>query len=438
MNQIMALCIACIIIGQSAAFGQTHKRLDKLIKNKQINKIISTLAADNMGGRNAYQPQFSGKAAAYIASQFAKAGLQPAPGANDFFQKLPHVKISPNALEVYQNGQQIPVEKLLLSSENQVVTFGQNPIIKTIEKGQNFYSAFRNFTADSSHKIVVVAAEHAEMFARIKGYFGKPKILTTSQRNAGNTLFVLGATANVPFDIKNISQKEEPAQLQNIVGYLPGKTKPNEYIIFSAHYDHLGTLAAVNGDTIANGADDDASGTTAVISLARYFKKIKNNQRSILFVAFTAEEIGGYGSQFFSQQQNPDQVAAMINIEMIGKPSKWGQNAAFITGFERSSLGSIVQEDLKGSPFVLHPDPYPEQNLFYRSDNATLARLGVPAHSFSTDQIDTDPLYHTVDDETESLDIQNITATIKALAWGSRSLVAGKATPSRVDKSKVK
>ncbi|MFD2144346.1 M28 family peptidase [Mucilaginibacter antarcticus] len=89
---------------------------------------------------------------------------------------------------------------------------------------------------------------------------------------------------------------------------------------------------------------------------------------------------------------------------------------------------------MEGTAFKFHPDPYPEQQLFYRSDNATLARLGVPAHSISTDQIDTDKLYHSVKDEFSSLDVSNIVATIKAIALSSRGIVSGKDTPTRVAK----
>ena len=156
-----------------------------------------------------------------------------------------------------------------------------------------------------------------------------------------------------------------------------------------------------------------------------------------MFVAFTAEEIGGFGSQYFSRQLDPDQIVAMFNIEMIGKPSKWGRDAAFVTGYERSDFGAILERNVQGSGFSFNPDPYPEQNLFYRSDNATLARLGVPAHTISTDQIDVDPYYHTVDDEFETIDIENIIATIRAIAVGSRSVVAGVDTPMRVDKASV-
>jgi hypothetical protein len=123
---------------------------------------------------------------------------------------------------------------------------------------------------------------------------------------------------------------------------------------------------------------------------------------------------------------------------MIGKLSKFGQNNAFITGYERSDFGEILQKNLTGTPFTFKPDPYPEQNLFYRSDNATLARLGVPAHTISTDQIDIDKLYHSVNDEFESMDIQNIVNTIRAIALSSKSIVSGLDTPKRIDKSTVR
>ena len=153
-----------------------------------------------------------------------------------------------------------------------------------------------------------------------------------------------------------------------------------------------------------------------------------------MFVAFTAEELGGFGSQYFSRQLDPEKIVAMFNIEMIGKPSKWGRDAAFVTGYERSDLGAILERNARDSGFAFKADPYPEMNLFYRSDNATLARLGVPAHSISTDQIDQDPYYHTVDDEFETIHIQNVISAIRAIAVGSGSVVEGKDTPSRVEK----
>ncbi|HXB35093.1 MAG TPA: M28 family peptidase, partial [Puia sp.] len=182
---------------------------------------------------------------------------------------------------------------------------------------------------------------------------------------------------------------------------------------------------------------DDASGTTAVILLARYYSQLHKNQRTLVFAAFTAEEIGEFGSQYFSSQFDPDKVVAMFNIEMIGSPSKWGENSAFITGYERSDMGKIMESNLTGSGFTFYPDPYPTQNLFYRSDNASLARKGVPAHTISTTQIDIDKTYHTPEDEVSTLDLKNMAAIIHAIALSSRTIVEGKDTPSRVDSSQV-
>jgi Zn-dependent M28 family amino/carboxypeptidase len=148
--------------------------------------------------------------------------------------------------------------------------------------------------------------------------------------------------------------------------------------------------------------------------------------------------LGGYGSKYFSKQLEPEQVVAMFNLEMIGTESKWGKNSAYITGFDKSDMGEILQKNLEGSVFKFHPDPYPEQQLFYRSDNATLARLGVPAHTISTSKMDNEPNYHKASDEIGTLDMNNMTEIIKAIAISSASIVSGKDTPTRVDASKLK
>ncbi len=256
------------------------------------------------------------------------------------------------------------------------------------------------------------------------------------QKNFRQEFAMLEGRKLVPVDSTVSSVSATPPKfLHNVVGMIKGSSKPDEYVIFSAHYDHIGILKPTEEDSIANGADDDASGVTAVILLADYFKE-HAPERSVVFVAFTAEEIGGFGSRYFSQQLDPAKIVAMFNIEMIGKESKFGRNSAFITGFERSDFGTILQRNLEGSSFRFHPDPYPEQRLFYRSDNATLARLGVPAHTISTTQIDKDTLYHSVNDEVESMDMKNIADIIEAIAISSGSIVGGKDAPTRIAEEK--
>src|SRR5439155_1951725 len=114
-------------------------------------------------------------------------------------------------------------------------------------------------------------------------------------------------------------------------------------------YDHLGVGQPNDkGDSIFNGANDDASGCTAVMILAKYFGKLKNNERTLVFATFTAEEIGEFGSQYFSHQFDPATVMAMFNIEMIGTESKWGTNSAFITGYEKTDMAKILEKNLSG------------------------------------------------------------------------------------------
>tara|TARA_B100001741_G_C16549749_1_gene598684 strand:- start:2566 stop:3507 length:942 start_codon:yes stop_codon:yes gene_type:complete len=220
--------------------------------------------------------------------------------------------------------------------------------------------------------------------------------------------------------------------LYNLIGFLEGKSKKNEFIIISAHYDHLGIKINGEGDLIFNGANDNASGVTAVLSLAEYYTKDFVTERSLLFIAFTAEEMGLVGSNYFGNQINPEKIIAGINIEMIGKESPFGPNTAWLTGFDRSNFGKIIQKNLKETDYRVLPDPYTSFRLFFRSDNASLARLGVPAHTFSTSPMDKDPDYHKVTDEVNTLDIFTVTETIKAIAIGIESIVDGTDAPSRV------
>jgi len=218
----------------------------------------------------------------------------------------------------------------------------------------------------------------------------------------------------------------------NVIGVIEGKSLPNEYVIISAHYDHLGIDHKKEGDNIYNGANDNASGTTAVLALAEYFKKLDNNERSLIFVAFTAEEMGLIGSRYFGKNINPNDIVAGINIEMIGKESPYGKNTAWLTGFDRSDFGEIIQKTLSDTKYKLFADPYPTQNLFFRSDNAALAKLGIPAHTFSTTPMEKDSNYHKVTDEYEVLDILTIKESIELIFKGILSIVQGEDTPTRI------
>lgn len=415
------------------------QKTDKYIKEKEVTRIIQTLAADDMNGRSAMDEKSIFKAAAFIEKEFKSIGLKHLPGMTGFLQEFTKDKMV-TVGEVTIDNEKLSDDHVIVVTEKMQANITGGLTIKNISvdntvqnRDQYFFEKAFGIARDTTSCLVLIAPEFEKNFQEFKAYF---KQRFASGRK-GVKAFVLGKTATTSYSVV-AKQKVEKVRMANVVGMLEGKTKKDEMVVFGGHYDHLGVRPAVEKDSIANGADDDASGTTAVIALARYYKKAKENNRTLVFVAFTAEEIGGYGSRHFSQQLDADKVVAMFNIEMIGKASKWGQNSAFITGYERSDFGEILQKNLSGTPFQFKPDPYPDQNLFYRSDNATLARLGVPAHTISTDQIDIDKLYHTVNDEVESLDMKNITSTIKAIALSSKTMVDGTDTPKRIDKSTVR
>ncbi|MGV3504307.1 MAG: M20/M25/M40 family metallo-hydrolase [Adhaeribacter sp.] len=407
----------------------------KALKEKEVSRIVKTLSADQMQGRQVFTAGIQ-KASGFIEKEFKKAGLQPLPGLTGFRQEFPLYKVTPKLLQVRLGGQVLGEEAVFASSGAKSLHWSASdaarPRVTRVGAGENLIQAARQALGQQQNQLVLVDPAHAALFKRLKNSISHAGFRTELSSSAAVFILTDQAAADA-YEVK-LEQSVEQQVQNNVVGYLPGKSRKEELVLFSAHYDHIGIQAPVEGDSIANGADDDASGTTAVIALAKYFKKKGGNARSLVFVAFTAEEVGGYGSQYFSKQLNPDQVVAMFNIEMIGKESPFGRNAGFITGFERSDMGKIIQKNLAGSSYKFHPDPFLKENLFYRSDNATLARLGVPAHSLSTDKIDTDPYYHTVNDEVETLDLAHMTQTIQAIAQGATSIIAGEDTPSRITK----
>jgi len=254
--------------------------------------------------------------------------------------------------------------------------------------------------------------------------------IETEFKKIGLTFYDTLNSYRQTFTIKS-KEGNKDITTSNIIGLLQGKSKKEEYVIISAHYDHLGVNGA-SGDSIFNGANDNASGVTGVLTLAKYFKEKNLNERTIIFVAFTAEEMGLVGSKYFGKGIDASKYIAGINLEMIGKSPSFGPNSAWLTGFDRSDFGQIIQNNLIGTGYQLFPDPYLKYNLFFRSDNASLARLGVPSHSFSTTAIDVDKDYHQSSDEVETLNITVITQTINAVAKGTESVISGKDTPSRI------
>lgn len=400
---------------------------DKIFSAKEVERIERVLSADEMNGRKILTPGID-KAATFIADEFTAAGLQPWKQANGYRQEFAMVK--PQLIRVSGTMDKKTVKEsdiIVITSLPELLVMQQSDFQEMqIKAGADLFSEAAKYVHAGKNYLVLVDTSFSKNFNRLAGF--KRQLFQSDK----SVVFVLTNQDPAEFEIRAVHEVTT-MKLQNIVGVLPGKSRKEEYVVFSGHYDHIGTGRAVNGDSIYNGANDDATGITAVITLAKYFKSLGNNERTLIFAAFTAEESGGFGSQYFSRQFDADKVKAMFNIEMIGTDSKWGKNSAYITGFEKTDMGMILGRNLEASGFIFHPDPYPEQELFYRSDNATLARLGVPAHTISTSKMDSEKFYHTVDDEIETLDLTNMAGIIKAIALSSTSIINGKDTPSRVD-----
>jgi hypothetical protein len=422
----MALC----------TFFAAAQDIDKIINATEVERIEKILSADDMQGRKTFTPGID-KAADFISAEFAKSKLQFFGNNKSYFQEFIMTKAKPVSVNGSLDTEPLTATNVTANTTSAEINISslKDYQVVVVKKEDDFSKIVFPVFDLEKNVIVLVDTAHTRRFKGMQRFAGNAKF-----QSAVSQIFILTTNLNPTSIDLHIKNEMTEQHLKNVVGVLPGKSKKEEYVVFGGHYDHLGIgKPDANMDSIYNGANDDAAGTTAVIMLAKYFSALKEkNERTLVFVAFTAEEIGGFGSRYFSKQLNADKVMAMFNIEMIGTDSKWGNNSAYITGYEKSDMGKILQANLTGSKFHFEPDPYPKQNLFYRSDNATLAALGVPAHTISTSKMEeapnNEPNYHKQSDDISTLDMNNMAEIIKAVAISSKTIVSGKDTPSRVEK----
>ncbi|MDT0558441.1 M28 family peptidase [Ichthyenterobacterium sp. W332] len=223
------------------------------------------------------------------------------------------------------------------------------------------------------------------------------------------------------FEFKN-SRSANPEQIIkgfNVVGMIEGNdpSLKNEFIILGGHYDHIGFGKEVNGDNIANGANDDASGTIAAMEFGRYFSKSKTNKRSILITLYSAEEMGLKGSAHLAARLKEEGINAytMINFEMIGVPRAADKSMAYMSGYNRSNFAPILNK-YGGEEVVGFFPKAKEFNLFFRSDNFPFFKeLNIPAHAISTFDFTNFDYYHHVDDEADKMDYEHMTKFINKM-----------------------
>jgi len=390
------------------------------IKESDAAAIIEILAADAMKGRANGSPEIL-KTGIFIGDRFKQAGLSPMPGQASFYLPFTLPAYNPSAVTdmLEWNGEII--------SPGRFMYFPSQP-------GNHLPKELKDFT--------VIHQDTCFYNTMLSGYkyATTPLLIWTSEMQPDNENY-FPEWINLPngglaTDILLVYATHPPDTVTltglphyNIVGMLPGKSKPAEVIIFSAHYDHMGTTGFGRKDTIMNGANDDASGTTAVLMLADYFAKRNDNERTIIFCAFAGEELGLIGSEHFINHLVTENVVAVVNIEMIGI-SQLGKNNVFITGYNYSDLPALLEKNLKRFGIKVRGEPNQNKNLFERSDNFPFAKKGIPAHTVMSSD-DDEPCYHKPCDEIKRINIKHMTQVIRSIAFATESLINSSETPGR-------
>jgi hypothetical protein len=241
------------------------------------------------------------------------------------------------------------------------------------------------------------------------------------------------------YTIKSPGSKA-PYTERNVIAVLEGSDKilKNEYIIVTAHFDHIGVGKAVAGDSIYNGADDNATGVATILGIAQAISEMKGKapKRSIVFIAFSGEEMGMLGSKHFAQTEMEIVQKAVVNLnfEMTGHSTKLGKRKFFISGDDLSSLTDVLKKETENSGWEHIPDPFKEMNLFFRSDNVSFAVLkkennlyhGIPAHTFCTWGAENH--YHQPNDEPDIVDYENMASFVNFMSKVTLNLANSKET----------
>lgn len=424
-KQIFAAAIVAIGFAGGAS-AQTAA--DWTVRPEWVRAHESFLASDALQGRGSATHD-EAVAAAYVASQFEGYGLKTAPGMTGYTQSARIVRLRLDGAPVLaNNGLLLEGATMLIGSgapvSGQAVLYTGKPADVAIAADPKFsLIGFLRSDASDHVKLLIVreSDETRALLSRFGGHARLPTYLEGGEPRGGVTVVTLPPGA---FDaaVRNPGKVElalpglrkDVSTTTNAIGYLPGTDPKAGVILFSAHLDHLGLQP---DGTIMPGANDDASGTTAVLELAHALASGKAPRRSILFVAYGSEEIGGYGSRWFGAHSPVplSTIVANIEVEMIGaQDPKLPAGQMMMTGFERSNLG----EALKAHGALVGTDPYPDEHFFERSDNYQLALQGVVAHTISGWALV--PTYHKPTDTLANLDIPFMTRAIQSLigpAW---------------------
>ncbi len=413
------------------------------VRSEWVRAHETFLASEALQGRGS-ATRDEAIAATYVGSQFEGYGLRPAPGMAGYLQPAKVIRYALNGPATLTiAGRPAAAPTVLVGAAESIsgtsAVFDGADLAKIphaqvlfVTGGKASPMALVRAASAAGAKLVIVREDDATR-SLAKALGGKPRMPAGLEGKAPPSYAAFATLPSADFD-KAVAQAGAPVALAlpvvreeaittNAIGWLPGSDPKAGVILVTAHLDHLGRKP---DGTIMHGANDDASGTTAVLELARAMAAAKQARRGLLFVAYGSEEIGGYGSSWFGDHPPVplDQIVANIEIEMIGaQDPKLPAGTMMMTGFERSTLG----ETLKAHGALVTADPYPEQRFFERSDNYSLAVRGVVAHTISGWAVT--PTYHTPDDTLANLDIAFMTRAIQSLVEPLRALANSDARP---------
>jgi hypothetical protein len=393
-----------------------------LISDKRVKEVLSFLASDELEGRDT-PSRGQDKAAEYIAAAFKKAGLKPVMKDGSYFHTYskPGTVVDANAVKlVLHLGDGEESVKLEPGKDVRVYiapgrAYEREETDVTVLKEANASARMRRSAARNPVVILV----DPQTSALWKAVAGKRRVL--SRRRVSRAPVLLVRKGAFPAEeiehatVEVAASKAVTLELKNVVGRLPGRKHKDEHVMFSAHYDHLGIGLPVRGDGLYNGADDDATGTTAVVVLAEAFARAPNvHDRGLLFVCFSGEEKGMLGSRAFAADPPValDSIVVNLNIEMVGRPDQIKGKQAWVTGREFSDFEEIAQVGFARAGIELTRFRAASM-LFQASDNISLARKGVIAHSISAGSLHVD--YHKPSDHVSKIDLPNMTAVIRGL-----------------------
>jgi hypothetical protein len=440
----MASLTQAWIVTAALALGASQARAaDWVVRPEWVKAHEDFLASAPLQGRGS-ATRDEAIAAAYVASEFEAYGLKPAPGMRGYTQVgrliRPHIAGAPTL--TVAGGAPLQSLKLLTGSGevrgNVAVFAGTDPaampsapIVVVTNPQANLQQLLAAAIAHQVKLLVVPQSEATERLRRMGG--GAPRLRSHLEGSSppqpapgvavatlsGSDIASLAPGREAAFSAPVVS---EVAETTNAIGYLPGTDPSAGILLISAHLDHLGVIDG----TIMPGANDDASGTTAVLELAHALASGPPMRRGILFVCYGAEEIGELGSRYFGEHPPIPltSIVANLELEMIGSQDpKLPAGYMMMTGFDRSNFGEI----LKSKGALVTSDPYPEQHFFRRSDNYSLALKGIVAHTVSGWAVV--PTYHQPTDTIANLNIPFMTRAIQSLIEPLRFVANGNETP---------